>query len=429
MSLQKTVGFTVLFVFILGLSANPSYAQEERTVNRLIVPVSRNIQLQYENKIAAALISDYLHSSRMSIDSLNKIEAARYAPYGGALSGNVATDRQFTGHRNLSDTGVYHAGARFYNTQLGMFIQGDSVEGPNRYLYASNNPIVNLDSNGHESMSGFLDDAVKSLQSALRKAMESGDNAAMIDSMKRLWVAKAAARAGHAAEEAAIAAPVADASRANARRFTLEELQAAGVLPRQDRPGGFHHIEEAAPPQPARAANYPPAPPPPPVQSVQTPFEQAREAGKQLTRTSVAVNAGLGLREIRAGTGSGAHEMFNIFETIREVMGIRLHVSPNLSMAQGTPVVVGVAQTLGGPARIRIASDFYAALIDGSQTEARARFFNELIPELGAAQGLPATARFWGGYNHMASVLGETSPEAQKMFELYRYAARAEFPQ
>jgi len=100
------------------------------------------------------IIKDYLGSSRV-VDQDNTTKDEGYYPYGTDVqNNNISTDRQFTGHRKLEETGVYHAGARFYSPQLGQFIQADKVEGPNRYMYVGGNPVSYNDPTGNEGCWG-----------------------------------------------------------------------------------------------------------------------------------------------------------------------------------------------------------------------------------------------------------------------------------
>ncbi|MGH7813905.1 MAG: RHS repeat-associated core domain-containing protein [Candidatus Binataceae bacterium] len=59
----------------------------------------------------------------------------------------------------LDPTGLYHAGARYYNPRLRRFISEDPVRGkPNLFSYAGNNPVMNADPTGlseEYSFSGF----------------------------------------------------------------------------------------------------------------------------------------------------------------------------------------------------------------------------------------------------------------------------------
>lgn len=91
---------------------------------------------------------------------------ARYEPFGGYRTQPAAavnpgiTDRGFTGHKG-NNTGTYdldliYMNARYYLSEIGRFISTDTIvldpQDPqtyNRYTYALNNPIRNVDPDGH----------------------------------------------------------------------------------------------------------------------------------------------------------------------------------------------------------------------------------------------------------------------------------------
>jgi RHS repeat-associated protein len=94
------------------------------------------------------LIQDHITSTRI-VESNKGEEQQAYYPYGMTNGeANTISDKQFTSHRSLADTGVYHAGARFYNPQLGVFVSADKVQGPNRYMYGAANPTLYTDPSG-----------------------------------------------------------------------------------------------------------------------------------------------------------------------------------------------------------------------------------------------------------------------------------------
>ena len=94
------------------------------------------------------------------------IEASRaYYAYGAerAASGNLKTDRTFTGQKRDA-TGLMYYNARYYDPALGTFVSPDSmVPNPasvidyNRFLYARGNPLKYTDPTGHASDSGGAD--------------------------------------------------------------------------------------------------------------------------------------------------------------------------------------------------------------------------------------------------------------------------------
>ncbi|HNT23827.1 MAG TPA: RHS repeat-associated core domain-containing protein [Anaerolineales bacterium] len=81
-----------------------------------------------------------------------------YAPWGRQryASGTTPTAYRFTGQREESSIGIYFYGARFYDPQLGRWIQPDTivpqsqgVQAFDRFAYVSNNPLRYLDPTGH----------------------------------------------------------------------------------------------------------------------------------------------------------------------------------------------------------------------------------------------------------------------------------------
>jgi RHS repeat-associated protein len=83
-----------------------------------------------------------------------------YAPYGSQAMGTAPNGPGYTGHVNDPDTGLVYMQARYYDPEVGRFLSVDPV-GPspkdvfgfNRYAYASNNPIINIDPDGRQEES------------------------------------------------------------------------------------------------------------------------------------------------------------------------------------------------------------------------------------------------------------------------------------
>jgi len=72
---------------------------------------------------------------------------------------------QFTGRQYDSETGLYYYRARYYNVEIGRFIQPDPIgynDGMNMYVYVGNNPVVYTDPMG---LSFSIGRAVESLGS------------------------------------------------------------------------------------------------------------------------------------------------------------------------------------------------------------------------------------------------------------------------
>jgi len=58
-------------------------------------------------------------------------------------------NRYYTNQRKVTnDSNLYNYNARYYNPDLGIFIQPDTVEGGNRFSYVGGNPVMNNDPTG-----------------------------------------------------------------------------------------------------------------------------------------------------------------------------------------------------------------------------------------------------------------------------------------
>ena len=86
------------------------------------------------------------------------MELAEYTPYGSLnrREGLVDSTHKFTGQRFDGSTGLYFYNSRYYDPQLGRFIQADPIvpspgdpQALNRYSYVRNNPLKYTDPSGH----------------------------------------------------------------------------------------------------------------------------------------------------------------------------------------------------------------------------------------------------------------------------------------
>ncbi|MGH6931102.1 MAG: RHS repeat-associated core domain-containing protein [Dongiaceae bacterium] len=81
---------------------------------------------------------------------------ANYKPYGERLAtaGVISESKGFIGERHDDETGLIYLNARYYDPVLARFIQPDPLDPTlpgvdvNRYAYAGNNPIGNVDPSG-----------------------------------------------------------------------------------------------------------------------------------------------------------------------------------------------------------------------------------------------------------------------------------------
>ncbi len=88
----------------------------------------------------------------------------RYYAFGETRlsTGNMFTDRLYTGQRWIADLGIYHFNARFYSPTLGRFLSADTtmsgISNPqnlNRFSYVANNPLRYTDPTGHMACIDF----------------------------------------------------------------------------------------------------------------------------------------------------------------------------------------------------------------------------------------------------------------------------------
>ncbi len=105
--------------------------------------------------------ADRLGSPKLITDAQGQIASSfEYSSFGEetTMSGSMASGRGYTGHRLDSETGLVYMNARYYDPELGRFISSDDfVPNPNnpqtfnKYAYADNNPISNVDPSGNNA--------------------------------------------------------------------------------------------------------------------------------------------------------------------------------------------------------------------------------------------------------------------------------------
>ncbi len=108
-----------------------------------------------ENSTLSYIHQDQLTGTAMVTDSNgSQVSSISYTPYCLTRSGDVPTDKKFTGQR-LDGMGLYYYGARYYDPTIGRFISADPTipdsnnpQGLNHYSYVINNPLKLIDPNG-----------------------------------------------------------------------------------------------------------------------------------------------------------------------------------------------------------------------------------------------------------------------------------------
>jgi len=110
------------------------------------------------------IYTDHQGTPLAEVDSQGNITTTfEYKPYGMEALGAVADGTPgYAGHVNDRDTALVYMQTRYYDPSIGSFLSTDpaglfvgSIFSFGRYNYASNNPIINVDPDGRQSMSAI----------------------------------------------------------------------------------------------------------------------------------------------------------------------------------------------------------------------------------------------------------------------------------
>lgn len=120
----------------------------------------------YSNAEAVYFHRDHLGSTNVVTDASGQlVQRHEYQPFGAETfvddPSATPTLALFTGHELDPSTGLYYVNARYYDPELGRFIQPDNLlvpesygsQGFNRYSYAENNPLRLVDPTGNAAES------------------------------------------------------------------------------------------------------------------------------------------------------------------------------------------------------------------------------------------------------------------------------------
>lgn len=152
---KKTVGATTtiyigkLYECTSGICSKYIFAAGQRIA---LKPVGTTEEIYYYHP-------DHLGSAQAVTNAAGaKVENLAYYPYGQTRmnTGSVNVNHKYTAQELDDSTGLYFYNARYYDPELGRFIQPDTIvpdptnpQAFNRYSYVINNPINLIDPSGH----------------------------------------------------------------------------------------------------------------------------------------------------------------------------------------------------------------------------------------------------------------------------------------
>ncbi len=163
---------TTKFVGSLYEEANNRYTDHIFLGDKRIATINNGaVVFIHENHLGSAnIITDSTGLIKELIEYKPYGEFARHEKYG---SGEDVAWFYFTGQRFDDKTGLYYYNARYYDPSLGRFLTPDTiVQSPsnpqtfNRYTYANNNPVNNIDPDGHGWFRKFIGKVVGAFAAA-----------------------------------------------------------------------------------------------------------------------------------------------------------------------------------------------------------------------------------------------------------------------
>lgn len=144
--------------------------------NLKLAVVSNNVTHYYHN--------DHLGSSAVMTDATGTVvEKTEYMPFGAVRehTGTSVTNYKYTGQELDPESGLYYYKSRYYDNVLARFISPDSIysnlyvpQDLNGYTYCGNNPINNVDPDGHSIETFIVSVVVCATISAVMAGHASG---------------------------------------------------------------------------------------------------------------------------------------------------------------------------------------------------------------------------------------------------------------
>ena len=111
-----------------------------------------------ENGVISYYYTDHLGSTRITKDAQNNFKTIDYEPFGAELSSTYGEKYTFSGKEDDGVTGLSYMNGRYYNAQIGRFINEDPAkDGANWYVYCYNNPLRYKDPSGKIPVDTIID--------------------------------------------------------------------------------------------------------------------------------------------------------------------------------------------------------------------------------------------------------------------------------
>jgi RHS repeat-associated protein len=142
-------GYDIILDFVDPDGSGPSVSQQ--TNRYLRGPGIDNLIAMESESGTNWILQDHLGSTRAIVSSLGiLVQSIDYDSFGKAIAaGSPLTRYLYTGRELDAESGLYYFRNRYYDLQLGRFIQQDPIgflgDGPNLYSYVTNNPVEYVD--------------------------------------------------------------------------------------------------------------------------------------------------------------------------------------------------------------------------------------------------------------------------------------------